>query len=143
MFLLDTVAVSDTSKVESHPGMVRFLSHCDPSTLYISVVSIGELRYGCAVLPDGRRRSGLEVWIDETEKAFGNRVLDVNADVARIWGELRAAVKKDGFTIALPDLLIAATALAYDLTVVTRNTRDYAPTGCRLINPWDENQSQQ
>lgn len=136
MYLLDTVAVSDTSKTDMHAGMQRFLSVSDPDTLYISVVSIGELRFGWAALPFGNRRSSLQEWVEQTEAAFDSRVLSVDANIARVWGDLRAKTRKDGFTIALPDLLIAATALQHDLMVVTRNIRDFEPTGCQIHNPW-------
>lgn len=138
MYLLETVAVSEMSKPGARTGMMDFLSDQPLELLFISVISIGEMAYGWSRLPDGKRRAQLQEWLREVEDAFGVRALDVDPDVAREWGQLRAAVKKNGYNIDLPDLLIAATAIHHDLTVVTRNVRDFAPTGCKILNPWDD-----
>lgn len=137
MYLLDTVAISETSKPDAHAGMQAFYSRVQVESLYISAVSIGELNYGWMSLPYGKRRENLRDWFSQVEAAFDGRVMSVDSDIARIWGELRTSVKKNGYTIGLPDLLIAATAIHYDLTVVTRNIKDFAPTGCKVLNPWD------
>lgn len=137
MYLLDTVAISESEKSSTDAGYATFVLDTSPESKFISVISIAELRYGTSLLPLGKRRSALESWVQTTLQDFSGRVLGVDEEVAAAWGELRAEMKMQGFTLAYNDLIIATTALYYDLTVVTRNVKDFAPTSCKLFNPWD------
>lgn len=136
MYLLDTVAVSETSKPSLHPGMSSFLAGIQEPTLYISVVSIGEFVYGWQKLPLGKRREAFREWALQTEEQFSGRVISVDSAISAIWGEIRATTRQNGYNIGLPGLLIAASAIRHDFTVVTRNEKDFEPTGCKIINPW-------
>lgn len=138
MYLLDTVAVSQSQKSERHSGYSDFVLGTAPEHKFISSVTLGELYFGLKLLPGGKRREALESWLLMTELDFAGRILPVDEEVAARWGALRAEMHKAGYTIALNDLLIAATALHHDLTVVTRNVRDFAPTGCKVLNPWKD-----
>lgn len=137
MFLLDTVTVSETQKPSINPAIRNFFASTDSKSLFLSVVSIGELHYGLSLIPPGKRRDELEAWVARTEDVFTSRILGVDAEVAKIWGQLRGNVRKRGHNVDFNDLLIAATAIRYDLAVVTRNIKDFAPTGCRIVNPWE------
>ena len=132
-YLLDTNVISETRKSRADRRVLAFLSEADSSRLFVSVLTIGELRNGVA----GKRRTDpsfadqLSSWVDGIETIFADRVLPVDAATARLWGELSA-----GRSLPVIDTLIAATAISHGLTFVTRNTRDAEPTGVLLVDPW-------
>ncbi|HKO09756.1 MAG TPA: type II toxin-antitoxin system VapC family toxin [Alphaproteobacteria bacterium] len=132
-FLLDTNVVSETRKVRADSGVIAFLSAADAAGLFLSVLTLGELRKGV----EAKRRSDpvaadrLGAWVDGIETTFADRVLPVDAAIARRWGELSA-----GRSLPVIDTLIAATAIGHGLTLVTRNTRDLRSTGVALLDPW-------
>ena len=114
---------------------MAFLARADSAALFLSVLSLGELRKGV----EAKRRADpiaareLGAWVDGIETTFADRVLDIDAGVARLWGELSAAR-----SLPVIDTLIAATAIRRGLTLVTRNTRDVVATGVNTLNPWAE-----
>ncbi|MPY87760.1 MAG: PIN domain-containing protein [Luteitalea sp.] len=132
-YLLDTMVVSETRKVRADPRIVSFLSAADASSLFISVLTVGELRKGVEVKrrtdPDAAARIGS--WVDGIELSFVDRVLPIDTPTARRWGEISA-----DRTRPVIDTLIAATALVHGCTLVTRNTNDVQETGVPLIDPW-------
>lgn len=104
---------------------------------YVSVITLAEIEKGIALLPASKRRLQLEEWFkNELEVWFLGRVLPVGRQVASQWALLLAQAVRSGRPIPTVDSLIAATALAYDLTVVTRNVRDFQMTGATILNPW-------
>jgi toxin FitB len=137
-FLLDTNIISELIKPKPEPRLVTWLSGTDENLLYLSVLTLGEIRKGVAMLREPARRVQLETWLDsELRLRFAGRILAVDDDVADRWGVMvgRAAARK----IALPviDGLLAATALHYNLTLVTRNSKDVAGTDALVFNPWE------
>jgi toxin FitB len=134
-YLLDTNVISETRKIRADPQVIRFLEATNGDHLFLSVLTLGELRKGVAA----RRRSDsaiadrLAAWVDEIEQNFADRVMPLDAAAARIWGELSA-----GRSLPVVDTLIAATAIARGLTLVTRNTRDVAATGVTVFDPWED-----
>jgi toxin FitB len=137
-FLLDTNIISELIKPKPEPRLVTWLSGTDENLLYLSVLTLGEIRKGVAMLREPARRVQLETWLDsELRLRFAGRILTVDDDVADRWGVMagRAAARK----IALPviDGLLAATALHYNLTLVTRNSKDVAGTEALVFNPWE------
>ena len=137
-FLLDTNIISELIKPKPEPRLVTWLSGTDENLLYLSVLTLGEIRKGVAMLKEPARRVQLETWLDsELRLRFAGRILTVDDDVADRWGVMvgRAAARK----IALPviDGLLAATALHYNLTLVTRNSKDVAGTEALVFNPWE------
>lgn len=137
-FLLDTNIISELIKPKPEPRLVTWLSGTDENLLYLSVLTLGEIRKGIAMLKEPARRVQLETWLDsELRLRFAGRILTVDNDVADRWGVMagRAATRK----IALPviDGLLAATALHYNLTLVTRNSKDVAGTEALVFNPWE------
>lgn len=130
--LLDTCVISEGVKAKPDASVVRWMKNRDPSQLYLSVITLGEIHFGVAQLPEGRRRRGLEVWLGEVEHDYAGRVIVLDDVIARCWGRLRAA--NPG--VALVDSQIAATAITYGLTLVTRNVKDFTFERLNVLNPW-------
>jgi predicted nucleic acid-binding protein len=134
-FLLDTVVLSELRKAKPSRKVVQWIKAQKPESLFISVVSIGEIERGI----ERARKSNvgfaadLEQWLEILLSLYAHRVLPVSANSARLWGRLSAKLGHDG-----ADLLIAATALSQGLTVVTRNVKHFAPTGVHVFNPFDD-----
>ena len=124
---------SETRKKRPDDNVVQFLSRAELSLQYISVMTIGELRKGVSnkFASDPIVASSIGEWVDRLEQRYANRVLPVNAAIASIWATL--SLRR---TRPVVDMLIAATALHHGLTLVTRNTHDFAGTGVLLLNPW-------
>lgn len=136
MWLLDTVAISEPTKPQPNPAVIRWLQAQDGATLFTSVLCVGEIRRGVERLAPGGKRTLLRQWLEKDLPAwFGPRVLAVDEPVAQLWGELTAQA---GRTSPVVDSLIAATALHNGLTIVTRNTRDFAALNVATHNPWAE-----
>ena len=106
--------------------------------MFISVASFAELRRGIALMDDGRRRAALAAWLaNDLPARFAERVLPIDHAVAEHWGDLMAQSRRSGVALSVLDGFFAATALANNLTLVTRNIKDFTPFGVRLFNPWD------
>ncbi len=132
-YLLDTNVLSETRKKQANERVISFLSAAEPSALYISVLSLGELRKGVALKmrTDADSAKRLGTWVDGLEFSFGERILGVDATIARQWGELSAQRSRP-----VIDTLLAATALVHKLTLVTRNISDVDDLGVKLLDPW-------
>jgi len=134
-FLLDTVVLSELRKAKPSRKVVQWIKAQKAESLFISVVSVGEIERGI----ERARKSNvvfaaeLEQWLEILLNLYADRVLPVCANSARLWGRLSAKLGHDG-----ADLLIAATALRHGLTVVTRNVKHFAPTGVHVFNPFDD-----
>lgn len=109
----------------------------DENDFNVSALTIGELRYGALKYGQGVERRGLEEFIARVIEFYGDRILPIDLRVAEVWASLRLSLKDQGRAIGGVDELIAATAIAHDLTVVTRNVRHFQPTGCMLLSPWN------
>ncbi len=132
-YLLDTNVISETRRSRADAGVIAFLSAANSAGLYLSVLTLGELRRGVAAKrrSDRTARDQLSLWVDGIEANFADRLLSVDAQTARLWGELSASR-----SLPVVDTLIAATAINHGLTLVTRNIRDIESTGVRLVDPW-------
>ncbi len=136
-FLLDTNVVSEWVKPRPEPRVVRFLEEVDEDRVFISVVTLGELRFGVERLPAGRRRQRLDDWVTYAlPQRFEGRVLAVDAAVADVWGTIVARRGRAGKAIAAIDALLAATAEVHQLTLVTRNVSDFQSSVTTLFDPW-------
>ena len=132
-YLLDSKLISETRKIRADAGVMAFLAAADATRLFLSVLTLGELRKGVEAKrrADSATADRLGAWMDRIETTFADRILPVNTPAARLWGELSARR-----TLPVIDTLIAATAITRGLTLVTRNTRDVAATGVPLLDPW-------
>jgi len=137
-FLLDTNVPSELVRPQPEPKVKAWVAAQNLDLLFISVVSFGELRKGIALLSPGKRRAGLETWIEtDLTVLFFGRILPLTRSIAEQWSVLEAQRQLAGRPLNAPDGQIAATALDHGLTVVTRNTKDFADLGVTLFNPWD------
>ena len=134
--LLDTCTLAEIRLPAGNPAVKAFVAGIPDPDLFLSVMSIGEIVKGITLLDLGRKRTALASWLARLEDRFGDRILPVDIEVARLWGEMTAGARRGGVVIPELDGLIAATALRYELHVVTRNTRHFAATGVSLIDPW-------
>jgi predicted nucleic acid-binding protein len=136
-FLLDTNVISELVKPEPDLNVLRWIDEADESILFLSVLTLGEIRNGIERLSPGRRRGRLESWfsVDLLDR-FEGRILPIDRAVAERWGTLSAAATREGKPMPVIDGLLAATALQYDLMLVTRNEADVAAAGIGTFNPW-------
>jgi predicted nucleic acid-binding protein len=135
-FLLDTNAVSEWVKPRPNPGLTAWMESADEDRIFISVVSLAELRYGVESMPAGRRRNRLEQWLrHELPLRFESRILPVDARVAEAWGTTVSRSEAVGRPIGAMDAFLAATAETHRLTLVTRNVSDF-PLLKAVLNPW-------
>lgn len=137
MYLIDTNVISEVRKhSKANKGVRDFFNHVtrEETRVFISVVTIGELRRGVELIRyrgDTRQANQLGKWLDTLLVEYQEHILDINQDIAQLWGRLRVPHPENAL-----DKQIAATALIYDLTVVTRNHKDFSKTGARLLNPF-------
>jgi hypothetical protein len=134
--LLDTCVLSELRRPKGHPAVRQALDGLQDENLFVSVISIGEISKGIALLRESQKRRALETWLQTLERYYADRLLPIDLETSRIWGELTAAAQKAGRAVHATDGLIAATALRHGLRLMTRNTADFEPTGVRLLNPW-------
>jgi predicted nucleic acid-binding protein len=136
-FLLDTNIISELVKPKPEPKVVIWIDSVDENLLYLSVLTLGEIRKGIASLRDASRRVTLEAWLDsDLILRFAERILPIDHSVADRWGRITAAAAAAKSPLPVIDGLLAATALDQNLTLVTRNTKDIAVTGVPVFNPW-------
>ena len=136
-FLFDTSVISELVKPAPDDKVVDWMKRADENSLYLSVLTIGELEEGIAKLPASSRRTKLEAWIrHDISDRFRERLLAINGTVAATWGKLAGEAEARGRPLPIIDGLIASTGLAHDLTVATRNIEDFERCGARCFNPW-------
>ncbi|MDI6762977.1 MAG: type II toxin-antitoxin system VapC family toxin [Thermodesulfobacteriota bacterium] len=133
-YLLDTNIVSETVRRNPNKAVISWLDQIPAEALFVSVLTLGEIRKGIEALPDRRRREKLRLWLEHDLPAwFEGRMLPVDLAVADRWGRLLAEVGRPAPTI---DSLLAATALHHELRLVTRNAGDFDYPGLEVINPF-------
>jgi toxin FitB len=138
-FLLDTCVVSELVRPRPDPGVVAWMRGQDEETLFLSVLTIGELRKGVEKLDPGARKSRLDAWLSsELPARFARRLVPVDASVATEWGRLLGRSERTGTVLPVVDALVAATARVHGLCVVSRNLRDLERCEADVVNPWQE-----
>ena len=137
MILLDTNVVSET-RLPQGDTRVKAAVRDHGDDLWLSVIVLGEIVFGVCQLDPGPKRTALGRYCAELRRDYADRMLGVTREVAEAWGVARAARRREGRPLAATDGLIAATALVHDLTLWTRNPRDFEGIGVRLFNPWED-----
>jgi predicted nucleic acid-binding protein len=137
-FLLDTNCISELVRPKPEPRVINWMETADEEMLYLSVLTVGEIRKGLAGLDQGKRRTQLETWLEvELQARFAGRIVPIDTGVADRWGWLAAEAKRKGKGLSIIDGLLAATALHHNLTVVSRNANDFVNTPVPVLNPWE------
>lgn len=138
-FLLDTNVVSEWTKSRPDTGVVAWLAEADEDRVFISVITVAELRHGIERLEAGERRDRLDTWLTEqVPQRFEERLLPVDAETANLWGRVMAQGQAAGRPPGTTDCFIAATVLQHDMTLVKRNVSDFEALGVRLVSPWTD-----
>ena len=135
-FLLDTCVLSELRRPKGNASVRRAVEALATEHLFISVISVGELTKGIALLQNGKNKRELNLWLLALEQSYGDRILTIDIETCHAWGEVTAIAQKVGRTIPAADGLIAATALRHGLQVMTRNIEHFAPSGVLVTNPW-------
>lgn len=137
-YLLDTCVISELAKPAPNPKVVAWATQNDEENFYLSSLTFGEIHKGIFKLPPSKRKEDLLQWVEhELKDRFRTRIIEITLKVARQWGETQAISESQGHPMPTIDSLIAATGLAHDLTVVTRNVADMRQSGVSLLNPWE------
>jgi predicted nucleic acid-binding protein len=136
-FLLDTNIPSEFRNPRPEPRVVQWVDSVAEDSVFISVVTLGEIRKGCELLDAGKRRKELERWLEvDLREWFAGRILPVTDAIAERWGRLDAQRQRLGLPLNTADGQIAATAQHHGLTLVTRNVKDFSDLGVSVFNPW-------
>lgn len=138
-FLLDTNIISELVKPKPEANVTAWIENTDESLLFLSVLTLGEIRRGIAALPQSRRRVTLEAWLEKDLRLrFEDRILVIDDEVADRWGLLTATARNSGIVLPVIDGLLAATALEHNLTLLTRYTGQIPAMGVSVFNPWQK-----
>lgn len=136
-FLLDTNVISELVRRQPNQAVTSWVATIDESLLYLSVLTLGEIRKGITLLADSRRRVQLEAWLDsDLALRFESRILPINQTVANRWGRICGSAAARKSPLPAIDGLLAATALEHNLTLVTRDIRHAETSGASYFNPW-------
>ena len=134
--LLDTCTLSEFTRKLPNQNVLDWFSVQPDETLFLSVITIAEVRKGIECLPNSRRRGELENWLNSIVQRFDRRILPFDLKIPKRWAAMTAALEKKGRILPSMDSLIAATALKHDLTIITRNTRDFTGMGAKVLDIW-------
>ncbi len=139
--LVDTCVLSEIRHPQGNPRVREQFQALAPESIFLSVLTLGELRKGIEKLDPSAKKKSLSKWFDQVVDSAGDRILPIDLETAAIWGEITAKAAVKGKQIPAVDGLIAATAIKHGLHLMTRNVADYETTGAMLINPWGDESS--
>jgi predicted nucleic acid-binding protein len=138
-FLLDTCVISELVAKQPNPHVVQWIDSIDEDKLFLSAITIGEIKRGIEKLADSSRKSALVGWLEgDLLIRFTDRILPIDTPVVLVWGQLTADLEKQGRRMPAIDSLIAATCLHGRLDLVTRNESDFAHSGVTVVSPWEQ-----
>lgn len=135
-YLLDTCVISELTKPVPHPPVIKWLHTVPSDAVFLSVITIGELRKGVVKLPESKKKAQLTLWLDTLLEEYNERILALDLTVAETWGNMQGLAEQAGTPMSSLDGLIAATASVHNLIIVTRNEHDFFPSHIPLLNPW-------
>jgi len=136
-FLMDTCVIFEIIRPRPSSKVIAWIKKEDESNFFISVLTFGELHKGIEKLAESKRKEELHNWVEnDLKERFLGRIIDIDIQVAMLWGKIQGVAEKAEKPMPAVDSLIAATGIAHHLTVVTRNTADMEESGVALLNPW-------
>jgi len=137
-WLLDTCVISELAAKKPNARVVEWIDSVESEQVYLTVITVGEIRKGIEKLPDSKKRQSLHAWLAEDLLfRFQGRIVPIDIDIVLAWGVLTGRLESEGRKMGAIDALIAATALTGDFVLVTRNGKDFIHTGARLFDPWE------
>ena len=136
-YLLDTNVISELISRYPNKKVVQWLDSLDPDAVFLSVITVGEIRKGIEKLPPSKRKESLKEWLySDLLKRFSGNIVELDVNILLTWGERTGRLEGEGKKMSAIDSLIAASVLADNYSLVTRNEDDFQHTGVRIINPW-------
>ena len=135
-YLLDTCVISELVKTKPDLRVVQWVRAQDEKSLFLSVITIGEIRKGISKLPDSKKKQKLALWLNTILEEYKERIIPIDLVVADTWGIIQSNAEKKGVPMSSMDGLIAATTYTHNLTLITRNEDDFTISKIPLINPW-------
>jgi len=135
-YLLDTCVISELVKTSPNPIVLDWLNNTPSERLFLSVITIGEIRKGLTKLPGSKRKDRLTEWLNTLLEDYQDRIYSIDLAVAENWGVMQGKAEKSGMPMSSMDSLIAAIAYTHNLVLVTRNINDFKATNLPTNNPW-------
>lgn len=136
-YLLDTCVISEFVKAAPNGNVLNWMNNTPNERLFLSVITIGEIRKGITKLPDSKKKYRLTEWLNTLLENYEERIYPIDLAVAESWGSIQGKAENNGTPVASVDSLIAAVAQTHNLIVVTRNEKDFAATNVTILNPWE------
>jgi toxin FitB len=136
-YLLDTCVISELSAKQPNSKVIAWIDQLAEERLWLSVITLGEIKRGIERLPDSQKKRDLDRWLaEDLLPRFKDRIFAIDSDVMLAWGEMTARLEKTGRTLPAIDSLVAAIALHHQIHLATRNEKDFLDTGVQICNPW-------
>lgn len=137
-YLLDTNVISEPKRKRPDQKVIRWLGSLDDADIYLSVLTVGEMKKGSAKLPSGRNRVLVQNYLEKVRNRFTGRILPITERTFLVWGKMMAEFEQRGIVRPALDSLLEATALEHDLILVTRNVRNFQYSSVTILNPWED-----
>ena len=137
-FLLDTNVISEPKQKQPNERVLEWLDAQDESKLFLSVLTIGEIRKGIARLESGKKKAELEQWLEKLRNRFSRRILSLSEKTFLVWGKMCGEFENKGIVRSALDSLLEAASLEHDLILVTRNVKNFQNSQVTILNPWEE-----
>jgi toxin FitB len=137
-YLLDTCFISELIKKKPNQGAINWLFEKNESSLFLSVITLGEIKKGIYKLPNSKKKEELGKWLIKLEERFKGRIIPIDLDISIKWGQIQGELEQNGKSMPTIDALIACTALVKNLIIITHNAKDIKQSKVEIIDPWDE-----
>ena len=137
-YLLDTNVVSETERKRPDSHVLKWLDRVDSGNVYLSALTIGEIKKGVAKLASGKRKAHIQNWLEDVRQHFAGRILPMTENTFSVWGQMYGSLEKRGIVRPILDSLFEASALEHDLILVTRNVRCFQHSSVTILNPWED-----
>jgi len=137
-YLLDTNVISEPKRKRPDQNVIRWLGSVDDAEIYLSVLTVGEMKKGAVKLPSGRNRVLVQNYLEKVRNRFTGRILPITERTFLVWGKMMAEFEQRGIVRPALDSLLEATALEHDLILLTRNVRNFQHSSVTILNPWED-----